>query len=218
MKLLKLTRAKRVETEAEREMALQVLRQTYLEEKRWVVDVDAVFPASDLTRDDISWFIAVQRGRPVGVLRVLYDPPLEEYIKYGLKFIDDTMKLEALIGSRDIAEVGRFAVSPDCRKGIGVAMSLMRIATREVVLRGKSQLVTDVFENEQHSPYGFHTRIIGFRPIATHEAGELRFKGRRITLLLDLKAAYLRLKRSGNMVFRVLTKGWTDGMHARLTA
>lgn len=218
MKLLKLIRTMRVECTAEREMALQVLRQTYLEEKAWVVDVESVFPASDLIRDDVSWFIAVQRGRPVGVLRVFYDPPLQDYINYGLKFIDDSMKLDALMGSSDIAEIGRFAVTPDCRKDIGVAMSLMRIATREIVLRGKSQLVTDVFENEKHSPYGFHTRIIGFRPIATHEVGELRFKGRRITLLLDLKAAYVKLKRSGNMVFRVLTKGWTEGMHARLTA
>lgn len=218
MKFLKLTNAKRIETQAERVMALQVLRQTYLEEKSWIADVEPMFPLSDLSRDDVSWFLATQRGRPVGVMRILYDPPLQEYLKFNLKFLDDGMGLDTLLGSRDVAEVGRFAVVPDCRKGIGVAMSLMRAATREIVLRGKSQLVTDVFENEQHSPYGFHTRVIGFRPVATHEVGELRFKGRRITLLLDLKTAYLKLKRSGNMMFRLLTRGWTEAMHARLMA
>lgn len=218
MRLFKLTHAKRIETQAERALALQVLRETYLEEKGWIVDVEPMFPASDLDRDDISWFLAVQRRRPVGVMRVLYDPPIADYARFGLTFIDQDVRLETLLESRDLAEVGRFAVVPDCRKGIGIAMSLMRVATREIVLRGKSQLVTDVFENEQHSPYGFHTRIIGFKPIATHEVGELRFKGRRITLLLDLKTAYMKLKRSGNMFFRVLTKGWTEGMHARLTA
>lgn len=218
MKFLKLTNAKRIESEVERAMALQVLRQTYLEEKGWITDVEPMFPDSDLSRDDVSWFLAIQRGRPVGVMRVLYDPPLQQYLKFNLQFLDDGMGLDQLLGTQDVVEVGRFAVVPDCRKGIGVAMSLMRVATREIVLRGKSQLVTDVFENEQHSPYGFHTRVIGFRPVATHEVGELRFKGRRITLLLDLKAAYLKLKRSGNMMFRLLTRGWTDAMHARLTA
>lgn len=218
MKLLKLTNAKRIETMAERAMALQVLGQTYLEEKGWIADVEPMFPESDLSRNDVSWFLATQRGRAVGVMRVLYDPPLQEYLKFNLQFLDDGMGLDQLLGSPDVAEVGRFAVVPDCRKGISVAMSLMRVATQEIVLRGKSQLVTDVFENEQHSPYGFHTRVIGFRPVATHEIGELRFKGRRITLLLDLKTAYRKLKRSGNMMFRLLTRGWTDAMHARLTA
>jgi hypothetical protein len=218
MKFPKPTRSRRVETHGERHMALQVLKQTYLDEKGWVADVENVFPETELDRDDITWFVATQRGKPVGVLRILYDPPIETYAKYGLTFLDDGIALDTLIGSRDVVEIGRFAVLPERRRDIGVSMSLMRVATREIVLRGKSQILTDVFENEKNSPYGFHTRVIGFKPIATHEIGELRFSGRRITLLLDLKAAYKNLKSRGNMFFRLLTKGWTAGMHARFAA
>jgi len=62
----------------------------------------------------------------------------------------------------------------------------------------------------------FHTRIIGFRPVATHEVGELSFKGRRITLLLDIKIAYQTLKSRGTWFFRAMTKDRTEVMHKRL--
>jgi hypothetical protein len=112
--------------------------------------------------------------------------------------------------------VGRFAVIPERRNGVGVVLSLMRAATREIVSRGYTQLVTDVFEDDPHSPFRFHTRIVGFRPVATHEAGELNAKGRRITLLLDVKIAYQTLKSRGTWFFRAMTKDWTEVMHKRL--
>lgn len=195
-----------------------MLRATYQDEKRWVLDVEPMFPAGDLTRTDVSWFLATSRDRPVGVLRVHYDPPIEQYLAYGLKPIAPDMDVAGLIRDQRIAEIGRFAVVPDRRKGIGVVLSLMRMATREVVEREYTQLVTDVFENDPHSPLGFHTRIAGFRPVATHEVGELLFKGRRITLLLDIKTAYLSLKARGSWFFRVLTRGWSQAMHNRLAA
>jgi hypothetical protein len=150
------------------------------------------------------------------VLRVLYNPPIEQYQKYGFTPIDGNFAVYDSIKSERIAEVGRFAVIPERRKGVAVVLSLMRAATRETVSRGYIQLVTDVFENDPHSPLRFHTRIIGFRPVATHDVGELNFKGRRVTLLLDIKIAYQTLKSRGRWFFRARTKNWTDVMHKRL--
>jgi hypothetical protein len=169
-----------------------------------------MFPENDLARDDISWFIATRRNEPMGVLRVLYEPSIEQYYKYALNPIDTTIAVDDFIKSERIAEVGRFAVIPERRSGV------MRAATREIVSRGFTQLVTDVFENDPHSPFRFHTRIVGFRPVATHEAGELNAKGRRITLLLDIKIAYQTLKSRGTWFFRAMTKDWTEVMHKRL--
>jgi hypothetical protein len=216
MKIPRLTRAKRVVTESDRQRALAVMRATYQREKGWVHDVEPMFPKEDLPRDDVSWFVATRRDEPMGVLRVLYDPPIEEYQKYGLTPIEESLIVYDFIKSERIAEVGRFAVIPERRKGVGVVLSLMRAATREIVSRGYTQLVTDVFENDPHSPFRFHTRIIGFRPVATHEIGELSFKGRRITLLLDIKIAYQTLKSRGTWFFRAMTKDWTEVMHKRL--
>ena len=58
--------------------------------------------------------------------------------------------------------------------------------------------------------------MIGFHPVATPDVGELQSRSRRITLVLDLQAAYQRLKRSGNWVFRYLTGEWPDALHRRL--
>jgi hypothetical protein len=216
MRMLRLTRAKRVASESDRQKALAVMRATYQREKGWVHDVEPMFPKEDLARSDLSWFIATRRNEAMGVLRVLYEPPIEQYQKYGLTAIDGTVPAYDLIKSECIAEVGRFAVIPERRKGVGVVLSLMRAATREIVLRGYTLLVTDVFEDDPHSPLRFHTRIIGFRPVATHEVGELSFKGRRITLLLDIKIAYQTLKSRGTWFFRAMTKDWTEVMHKRL--
>lgn len=218
MRRLELTRTKRVRTEREREMVLAVLAATYVEEKGWIEDAERLFPARDLGCSDVSWFLAVKRGQPVGVLRVSYDPPLAQYLAYGLKPIDASVDIAALVANERIAEIGRFAVVPGRRRGMAVVVSLMYTATREIVARGCTQLVTDVFENDPHSPLGFHTRIIGFKAVATHEIGELRHRGRRITLLLNLKLAYGSLRAGGNRFFRTITRGWTPSMHDRLAA
>ena len=199
-----ITRSRRVETDEDRVRAIEVLRRTYAEEKGWVLDAAAMFPAGDLGRDDVSWF-------------VVYDPSLGGYGSYQLDNVDPTLDLGRFMADNRIAEIGRFAVVPERRTGMGVVLSLMRASTREIVRRGCTQLITDVFENDPHSPLGFHTRIIGFRRVATHEQGELRHKGRRVTLLLDIRSAYSKLKLRGNRFFRAVTRGWTPAMHARLT-
>jgi Acetyltransferase (GNAT) family len=209
-------RASRVTDEAGRRQVVEVLRATYQREKRWVKDPEQQAPPADLACDDIAWFVAYVRGRPAGVLRVHYAPPLAQYAAYGLKLIDPTVNVDEFIRRHRVAEIGRFAVLPRYRRQFLLAAALMRAATAETVARGFTHFVTDVFEDDPHSPYGFHTRVIGFHPVATHDVGELQSRSRRITLVLDLRAAYKRLKASGNLVFRYLTGEWPDALHRRL--
>jgi ribosomal protein S18 acetylase RimI-like enzyme len=208
--------ARRVTDEAGRRQVVEVLRATYQREKRWVTDPETEMPPGDLARDEIAWFIATIRGRPAGVLRVHFAPPLAQYASYGFKLIDPRLDVDEFIRRNRVAEIGRFAVLPRYRRRFLLAAALMRAATAETVARGFTHFVTDVFEDDPHSPYGFHTRVIGFHPVATHDVGELQSRSRRITLVLDLQAAYQRLRRSGNWVFRYLTGEWPDALHRRL--
>jgi Acetyltransferase (GNAT) family len=212
------TRAERVVDEAGRRHVVDVLRATYQSEKRWITDPERQAPPEDLARSDIAWFVASVRGRPAGVVRVHYDPPLALYAKYGLKPLDTTIDVEDFIRRNRIAEIGRFAVVPRYRRRFTVAAALMRAATSETVARGYTHFVTDVFEEDPHSPYHFHTTVMGFLPVATHEVGELQCSSRRITLVLDLKAAYLRLKTRGNWLYRYLTEPWDNALHRRMAA
>jgi ribosomal protein S18 acetylase RimI-like enzyme len=206
----------RVVDEAGRQQVIEVLRATYLREKRWVSDPEAQIPPEDLQCDDISWFVVSRRSRPAGVLRVRYDPPVAAYAKYGFKLLDPDLPVESFLREHRIAEIGRFAVVPRYRRRFMVAAALIRAACGETVERGYTHFITDVFEDEAHSPYGFHTRVMGFHPVATHEVGELNCRNRRITMVLDLKAAYQRLRRRGNWIYRYLTGHWDDALHRRL--
>ncbi|MGE0764873.1 MAG: hypothetical protein AB7L90_00265 [Hyphomicrobiaceae bacterium] len=206
---------RRVKSEAERQQVIEVLRQTYAGEKGWIADADAQIPAFDLDRDSIAWFVTTMSGEPVGVLRILFDPAIEQYAKYSLKLIDPEFQVDELLQGARIAEVGRFAVVARRRGRLTVATSLMRAAFSEIIARGYTHLVTDVFEDDPHSPYGFHTRVIGFKPVATHEVGELRSRSRRITLVLDMKSAYARLRRHSRWLFQNLTLDWSEGMHQK---
>jgi hypothetical protein len=206
--------AVRITDEVGRSAALEVLGATYQREKRWVIDAEQQVPATDLARDDIAWFLVRREGRPVGVLRLLFDPPLLQYAQYSLTLLDPGIDVEDFVRHHRIAEVGRFAVVAEERGNLLLA-ALMRAATEEMVARGYTHLITDVFEDDPHSPFGFHTRVMGFQPVATHERGELNCDSRRITLVLDLKSSYKRLKARGNWVFRYLTAGWPDAVHRR---
>jgi ribosomal protein S18 acetylase RimI-like enzyme len=206
----------RVSDEQTRRAVVRVLRATYLYEKRWVKSPGAQIPRSDLSRPDISWFLATVRGRPAGVLRVLYDPPLAEYAKYGFKLLDSAPQIDDFVKKNRVAEIGRFAVMPRYRGRFIIAAELMRAATEETVALGFTHFVTDVFEDDPHSPLGFHTRVMGFYPVATHDIGELQSQSRRITLVLDLKACYRRLSVRRSWFFRYMTGHWTDTLHQRL--
>ncbi len=203
----------RVTTEADRQQVVDVLRQTYAREKGWIAEPEGQIPVSDLASESIAWFVTTIDGEPVGVLRIFFDPPVEQYAKYGLKFMDPSFKVDELIANSRIAEVGRFAVVAKRRGRFNVATSLMSAAFGEIIARGYTHLVTDVFEDDPHSPYGFHTRVIGFQPIATHDVGELMTRSRRITLVLDISAAYRRLREGSRWLFLTLTRNWTERMH-----
>ena len=101
-----------------------------------------------------------------------------------------------------LAEIGRFGVVPEYRKKILVAAILMRAAATETVERGFGHYITDVFETDPNSPLKFHQRILGFQTVATHSVGELQHLGRRITMLLDFKTAFRRLRARNNWIFR----------------
>jgi hypothetical protein len=206
----------RVSDEPGRQSAIAVLRATYHREKRWVTDAEQQIPSEDIGRDNISWFVVTRRGRPAGVVRVLYDPPLGQYAKYGMKGVDPALDVEAFLHENRVAEIGRFAVTRRYRRSIMVAATLMRAAAEDTIARGYTHYVTDVFEDDPHSPYGFHTRVMGFLPVATHDTGELHCNSRRITLLLDLRAAYRRLKERGNWFYRYLTGSWDEALHRRV--
>ena len=120
---------------------------------------------------------------------------------------------EALSAGEELRLV---AVLPQHRKNHYIAAALMRAAVRDTLERGYTHYVTDIFEGEKHSPYLFHTRVMGFEPVATHDVGELNCPHRRVTMVLDLPAAYRRLKRTGGWLFRYLTADWSESLHRRL--
>ncbi|WP_022834410.1 N-acyl amino acid synthase FeeM domain-containing protein [Salisaeta longa] len=203
------TTARRATTAKDRAHALDVLRATYAQEKQWVAAAEDLFPAADLNNPDIMWAVATVDGMPAGVLRVHYAPPLMQYAQYNLTMKDgaEALDVEAFIREHRIAEIGRFAVRPRYRRRIRVVFKLMQIAACDTLQRGFSHYVTDVFEGEEHSPYNFHTRVLGFRPIATHAAGEMDTLHRRITLVLDIQEAFERLRASKNRLYTLLVEG-----------
>lgn len=208
----------RVSGAAERDRALAVLSEVYAAEKSWVQDPAQVFPAGDLESPSLCWFLAEKNGRPVGVTRVLYELPRGLYRHYELQMVDREIDIEAFLERHRLAEVGRFAVVPEERQNIRIAAILMRAATTETVERGYTHFITDVFEADPNSPYQFHKRILGFEVVATHDHGELAVESRRITMLLDLKAAFGRLRAGRSWIFRFITQGWNDRLLQQLSA
>lgn len=203
----------RVVDEPTRAQAMEVLRATYRDEKGWVSDESRQIPETDLTVPSISWFVVRMDGTPVGVLRVLYDPPIDLYAEYGFELTVTNLDVERFLRENRIAEIGRFAVLPRHRGQIVVVAALMREAVFETVRRGYTHYITDVFEDDPHSPLQFHTKVMGFRPVATHEVGELNCRSRRITLILDLADAYRRLKKAHGWIFRFFTGDWSEELH-----
>ena len=209
--------AVRVEHEAQRQDALDVIQATYVREKQWVGTAEELFRADELTDPTLSWFLAYDGDKPAGMLRVNYAPSLDEYLEYGDVEIKIPVDVKSFIRTNLIADIGRFAVIPAYRRQIRVALALMSAATYDTVQRGYSHYVTDIFEGEEHSPYLFHTRVMGFVPVASRSEGELNCSHRRITLLMDLAKSYHRLKQQNHRLFDTLTAGWDASMHERFS-
>ena len=202
----------RVDDDWGRAQALSVMRTTYRDEKHWIALDESLVCRDEIRSGVVSWFVARLDQQPVGVLRVLYAPPLDLYAAYGFKPVG-TIDLDAFVRNSRIAEIGRFAVVPDQRRNFLVAVALMREACMETIQRGFSHYITDVFEGERHSPYEFHTRVMGFETVATHDFGELNCANRRITMVLDLRGAYRRLRGCKSWLFRYLTESWPESLH-----
>lgn len=215
MGLIDRLRVIRVSGSAERALAIEVMRATYQQEKNWITRDEKLFPDDELGNPQVSWFVVLEGERPIGTLRVLYDLPLETYREYGFKTLGG-LDVEEFVRRNRIAEIGRFAVLPEFRRHMVVVGALMRAASLETIVREYTHYVTDIFEGETHNPYNFHTRVLGFQPVATHDTGELNCPNRRITMILDLKSGYRRLRKQGGWLYRFFTQHWPQALHDRL--
>ena len=210
--------ARLVSSMEDRARALEVLSSVYEKEKGWVGEGQSLFPEDDLENPSIAWFLAEQDGRPLGTTRVLYDLPKELYKAYGFDLVDADLDVESFLENNRVAEIGRFAVIAESRASFMISAALIKATTAETVRRGYSHYVTDVFEDEKNSPYGFHRRVLGFRTVATHRTGELNCESRRITMLLDLGEAFRRLQAKNAWIFRFVVDGWDEPLVRRLCA
>jgi 1-acyl-sn-glycerol-3-phosphate acyltransferase len=204
--------ARKVEPDADFEDAKRVVQEVYVTEKGWMSDatLDA-FPGGA----SISWFIVRVRGEPAGLLRVVYDPPLEFPPGYRVE-LRKGVDWAALAAAARVAEVGRFMIREEHRRNPRVAIELMRAAVGEIVARDYTHLLTDVFEGDPHSPYEFHTRVLGFEEIGFHTHGELKTDRKRIILVLDIDRAYVRMRTRGGRFYRTFTEGYRDLLEARV--
>lgn len=201
----------RLETESSIAEARAVVDAVYVAEKGWM-DEGALdgFPGGS----SVSWYLARVDGVAAGLVRLVYDPPLDFPEGYDVR-LEEGVDWRAVAANAKIVEVGRFMVLPQYRTYPRVVVKLMASVVSEVVRRGYSHLLTDVFEGEIHSPLHFHTRVLGFRPIGTHTRGEMRTDRRRIILALDIDEAYVRMRRRGGRFFEEFVGDVKDVLERR---
>jgi hypothetical protein len=200
-----------------RAMALEVIESVYLNEKKWIHNVDSEIPHDIASSTRYSWFMVTFNDTPAGVLRLYYDPPLELPAECEVTLHKD-VDLEEMSRKHKFVEIGRFMILPAYRRQILVALRLMKAAIKEVVERDYTHFITDVFENEPHSPFKFHTRVLGFEVIGTHLHGELNCSLTRIILTLDILKSYQRLRQRRDKIYRHLTEGIRDLLDKKLEA
>jgi Acetyltransferase (GNAT) family len=196
----------RIVDSVDRAAALRVVSEVYLAEKRWIANVDSEIPEQPQTEAGRSWFLARVGDEPVGVIRLVYDPSLELPPELDVA-LEPGVDLESIAARGRFVEIGRFMISPRHRSNTRIALRLMQEASAEVIARGYSHFLTDVFVDDAHSPLRFHTRVLGFERIATHRFGELACDSLRVVLILDIARAYNRLRDRRNRVFRLLGQG-----------
>lgn len=186
--------------------ALTVLDAVYLKEKNWIKSAEQQLDETALSSTNVSWFLARYNRKPVGVLRLLYDPSFDFPPDICLT-LEKGINLDDLAAEHRFVEIGRFCILPEYRSRMLVSLRLMRIAIKEVVERNYSHFITDVFENEPTSPFKFHTKLLGFEVIGKHLYGELTCSCTRIILTLDILKAYNNLKLKNSRIYRSLTYG-----------
>ncbi len=205
----------KVLNEETRKQALQIIEAVFLKEKNWIFNAEEQIPADIGTSSRFSWFLAYVNDEPAGVMRLVYDPPLQLPENFQVTLRED-INLDEIARQGKFVEVGRFMILPKYRRKILVALRLMRIAVQEVVERDYTHFITDVFENEIHSPFNFHTRILGFEVIGKHLYGELNCSCTRIILTLDILKAYKRIKEQHGHVYQTVLAGLPDILDKKL--
>jgi len=196
----------KITTPETKKLALEVIASVYLQEKNWIKLPEREIPDNIAESNQYSWFLATIDGNPAGVIRLAYDPSLEFPPEMGVT-LNQNIDLTQMANECKIVEIGRFMIRPEYRKNIRVALRLMRAAIKEVVERGYTHFLTDVFESDPHSPLHFHTKILGFEVIGSHLHGELNCSSTRIILTLDILKAYQRLKERKNRLYYEVTTG-----------
>ncbi|ABL65081.1 GNAT family N-acetyltransferase [Chlorobium phaeobacteroides] len=186
--------------------AVEVIEQVFAREKKWITSASGQIPDHVNESGNVSWFLARVNGRPAGVLRLLYDPPLELPDAYAVNFMPG-IDIEHLKKQGRYVEIGRFMILGEFRRNYRVALRLMREATAEVMERDYSHFITDVFEDDQHSPLNFHTRVLGFEAVGRHLFGDLNCSSARIILTLDILKLYSRVKDSRSRIYLELIHG-----------
>lgn len=190
---------------ADRAAALEVVRTVYQTEKKWVREPETEIPEQPDALDSVSFFLVRVGGRAAGLIRLVYDFPIELPAELHVE-MERPIDIEAARDCRFV-EVGRFMIVPEHRRQVRVALALMKAAVGEVVDRGYTHFITDVYDGDPHSPLKFHTRVLGFERVGTHRFGELDCDCVRIILILDLARAYRRAKERKNRMFREVAAG-----------
>lgn len=202
-----------VTSSAQRGEAAAVIAEVYRDEKRWIADERRELELDAATGERVIWLLARAGDQPVGVLRLVVDPELALPEGCGLR-LEKGVDLVQLGGSGRFADVGRLMVRSAWRRQPAIVLALMRAALETVIERRCTHLLTTVFEDDQHSPYRFHMRQLGFQRIGTFERGELACASRRILLAVDLADAWARLGAGRRGVAAALGAG----LAARLVA
>ncbi len=200
-----------------RRNAVEVIEQVFRKEKKWISAAQEQLPQTFEENDSFSWFLAKVDGRPAGVLRLMYDPPLELPREYDVRLLQG-VNIERMKQEGRYVEIGRFMIKSEFRKNPRIALRLMRTATREVLERDYTHFITDVFEGEPNSPLNFHTRVLGFEVIGKHLFGDLNCSSTRIILTLDIVKVYRRIRNNRSRVYSELTEGMRGILERKLSA
>lgn len=212
---MSLVQTLKITTPEIKKQALEVITSVYLQEKNWIKDPENEIPDNIAESTKYSWFLATVNQKPAGVIRLTYDPSLEFPPEMGVT-LNQNVDLKQMATECKIVEIGRFMIRPEYRKNTRVALRLMRAAIKEVVERGYTHFLTDVFETDPHSPLHFHTKILGFEIIGSHLHGELNCSSTRIILTLDILKSYQRLKEQKNRIYQEVTAGVQELLDQKL--
>jgi hypothetical protein len=195
--------------------AKKVIQEVYVKEKNWVISTQGQITEELDNNEKESWFLARYDGEPAGLLRLVYDPPLEMPSDFEVTLNKD-IDLNKMGETCRFVDIGRFMILPKYRGKILIALRLMRTAVAEVLERDYTHFITDVFQGEPNSPLHFHQKILGFEVIGQHLHGELNCKCMRIILTLDILKAYQRIRNQKNKLYRSLVDGIQDIVDKKL--